>query len=125
MQCFPLLKYPSFVCAFRVVACCLINIIDFKLGVANAFVANVLGALGNPELLTILGSRMLFNLKEAAELGVHEGTNVRISTRTMSDINFAEPAIPQRFDFYFSIIAMADYLLRADVTRSDENGTEV
>ena len=85
----------------RVVACCLINIIDFKLGLSSAFVANVLGSLGNPALLTILGSRMLFHLKEALELGVNGGTNVRISSGTISEIGFADPGHPQRFDLYF------------------------
>ena len=39
------------------------------------FVITILGTFGNPLLLTILGSRMFFNLKEAAEHGVNEGTN--------------------------------------------------
>ena len=42
---------------------------------------------------------MLFNLKEAAELGVNEGTNVMVTSRTMSSMDFAEPEIPQRCDF--------------------------
>ena len=112
------------VTSLSVITCSVFNILNIRLE-ASVFASYIFNALGNPALFTILGSRMLFNLKEAAELGVHEGTNVRVSTRTMSEINFAEPAIPQGFDFYFSIIAMADYFLRGDVTRNDENDIEV
>ena len=93
----------------RVAACCIIDIIQFRIWVLSDFWSSVLGALGNPSLLTILGSRMLFNLKEAAELGVNEGTNVRVTSRTMSAIDFAEPEDPQRFGFYLSVVASADY----------------
>ena len=84
-----------------VVGCCVLNIIEFKLTFSSAFVTDVLNALGNPALLSILGSRMMFNLKEAAELGINEGTNVRVASRTMSAIDFAEPGNPQpqRYDF--------------------------
>lgn len=39
----------------------------------------IIDLLGNPTFLCILGSRMLFNLKEAGKLGVNEGTNYRES----------------------------------------------
>ena len=52
---------------------------------------------------------MKFNLKEAAELGVNEGTNVRVTSRTMSAIDFAEPEKLQRFAFYLLVVALADY----------------
>ena len=79
----------------------MLNIIEFKLTFSSVFAANVLDTLGNPALLTILGSRMMFNLKEAAEIGMNEGTNVRVASRTMSAIDFAEPGNPQpqRCDF--------------------------
>ena len=63
--------------------------------------SDVLAILGNTPSLTILGSRMLFNLKEAGELGVNEGTNVRVTSRTLSDLDFAEPENAQRYDFWF------------------------
>lgn len=72
--------------------------------------ANVLASIGNPALLAILGSRMLFNLKEAAELGVNEGTNVRVTSRTISSMGFAEPEIPQRCDFQLLSEAMTDHI---------------
>ena len=77
----------------------MLNIIEFKLTFSSVFAANVLDTLGNPALLSILGSRMLFNLKGAAELGVNEGTNVRVTSSTMSAMDFAEPEISQRCDF--------------------------
>ena len=45
---------------------------------------------GNSALLSILGSRMMFNLKEAGELGVNGGTNYRPSlSGTLSGPEFA------------------------------------
>ena len=38
-------------------------------------VSTVISAIGSPTLLCILGSRLCFNLKEAAEHGVNVGTN--------------------------------------------------
>ena len=74
----------------RVVSYCVLNIVGFRLVPSNAFVSNILITLGSPALLTILGSRMLFNLKEAAELGLNEGTNARITSRTVSAMDFAD-----------------------------------
>lgn len=51
--------------------------------------AIVLDALGSPTLLCILGSRIFFNLKEAAEHGVNVGTNW--SSYEHSTIRFDEP----------------------------------
>ena len=48
----------------------------------------ILGALGTPTLLCLLGSRMFFNLKEAAEHGVNVGTNW--SSHSQSSIGFDE-----------------------------------
>ena len=43
---------------------------------ADSFlVAVLLEGLGSPTLLCVAGSRMFFNLKEAAEHGVNVGTN--------------------------------------------------
>ena len=93
---------------FSAVCCCVINIIKFKLAFSNVLVSDVLYTLGNPALLTMLGSRILFNLKEAAELGVNEGTSVWVASGTLSDIDFSEPENPQRCDFRFLFAAMAD-----------------
>ena len=45
--------------------------------------------LGHPTLLCVAGSRMFFNLKEAAEHGVNIGTNW--SSYSHSAIRFDEP----------------------------------
>ena len=46
----------------------------------------VISSVGSPTLLCILGSRVFFNLKEAAEHGVNPGTNW--SSYSHSDIRF-------------------------------------
>ena len=46
--------------------------------------------IGNPSLLCILGSRMFFNLKEAGEAGINEGTNLGSHRSTISSIHFDE-----------------------------------
>lgn len=55
----------------------------------SAILVTFLDSIGNPALLSILGSRMLFNMKEAAEYGVNEGTNYMAST--VSAIEFDSP----------------------------------
>ena len=49
----------------------------------------LVNALGSPTLLCILGSRMFFKLKEAAEHGVNAGTNW--GSHTHSSIQFNVP----------------------------------
>ena len=64
-------------------------IIGGRLNVNNSLVANMILTLGSPTFLCILGSRMFFNLKEAAEHGVNVGTNW--SSYSHSAIRFDEP----------------------------------
>ena len=52
------------------------------------FVHALLVTLGSPTLLCVIGSRMFFNLKEAAEDGVNVGTNW--SSYSHSAIRFDE-----------------------------------
>ena len=78
------------------------NILNFKVQVSNIFLSGVLTQLGNPALSSLLGSRMLFNMKEAAERGLNEGTNYRTPPSTMSEMDFAEPANPHRYCSKFS-----------------------
>lgn len=59
---------------------------QLKLEVSNQILAVFLEALGNPSFLCILGSHMLFNLKDAGERGVNEGTSYRRSS--ISEIEF-------------------------------------
>ncbi|KAL5501298.1 hypothetical protein ACEPAH_8558 [Sanghuangporus vaninii] len=81
------------------IACSLLNILTFRISISNDILASILNAVGNPPLLCIFGARMLINLKEAAERGQNEGTNIKISSRTMSQIDFAEPGTLPRSCF--------------------------
>ena len=71
------------------ISCCTLNIIGDAVAVDIVFLTNILQLAGNPSFLSILGSRMLFNLKDAGKRGVNEGTNYR--SKTVSDIQFEEP----------------------------------
>ena len=57
---------------------------------SNALFAYILDALANPALLSILGARLLFNMKEAGAKGLNEGTSCS-SKSTISDIEFGAP----------------------------------
>ena len=57
---------------------------------SNALFAYILTVLGNPSLLSILGARLLFNMKEAGAKGLNEGTSCG-SKSTISDIEFGVP----------------------------------
>ena len=72
----------------RVLVCSIANIFNQELPVSLGM-DNSLSWFGNPTLLCIMGSRMLFNLKEAAEHGVNVGTNW--SSYSHSAILFEEP----------------------------------
>lgn len=60
---------------------------QYKLYVSNDFLAILLELLGSPSFLCILGSNMLFNLKEAGERGLNEGTSYRV--KSVSAMEFA------------------------------------
>ena len=60
----------------------------FRVFTAGGYVLVILQAFGNPSFLCILGSRLLVNLKEAAELGVNGGTNYRMSSASISELSF-------------------------------------
>ena len=57
---------------------------------SNAPFSYILTVLANPSLLSILGARLLFNMKEAGEKGLNHGRSCS-SKSTMSDIDFATP----------------------------------
>ena len=46
-----------------------------RFDINNPVLWDIIDTLGSPTFLCILGSRMFFNLKEAAEHGVNVGTN--------------------------------------------------
>ena len=80
-----------------VLVCSLANIIELKVELEDDFLAGVLQAIGNPSFLSVLGSHLLINLKEAGELGLNEGTNYRPDSRSISDIDFVEGHAKGRF----------------------------
>ncbi|OCB91809.1 hypothetical protein A7U60_g922 [Sanghuangporus baumii] len=57
-----------------VVACCVLNILQFKIHVTNNILAGILSTLGCPSLLCVVGSHMLFNLKEAGNRDLIENS---------------------------------------------------
>ena len=57
--------------------------------VSNALSTYILSGLANPPLLSIIGARLLFNMKEAGEKGLNEGTSCG-SKSTVSEIDFAD-----------------------------------
>ena len=57
---------------------------------SNALFVSILNVLANPALLSILGARLLFNMKEAGAKGLNEGTSCG-SKSTVSDIDFGAP----------------------------------
>ena len=65
-------------------------IIEDFTGESNALFAYILTVLGNPSLLSILGARLLFNMKEAGAKGLNEGMSCD-SKSTISDIDFGAP----------------------------------
>ncbi|EJC99532.1 uncharacterized protein FOMMEDRAFT_160599 [Fomitiporia mediterranea MF3/22] len=95
------------------IMCCVFNILNFKVPVNNDVLEMFLQQAGNPSFLCILGSRLLFNLKEAGKLGVNEGTNYR--TTSMSTIEFDQPARSEgRFIFLF----LTSYELNVEIGAS-------
>ena len=71
-------------------------IIDLT-GESNALFIFILGVIANPPLLSILGARLLFNMKEAGAKGLNEGTSCG-SKSTISNIKFGVPLAHQSLD---------------------------
>ena len=73
----------------RVVSCGILSILNHVLPLTDLYTVATLAGLGNASivLLSLLGGRLIYNLKEAAEIGVHEGTTYRQEER-LSDMEF-------------------------------------
>lgn len=56
---------------------------------ADGMIGFILTFIGNQSLLSLMGSRLLFNMKEAGEKGLNQGTSCN-SRSTTSSIDFAE-----------------------------------
>lgn len=61
----------------------------FEIEVSNNFLSTLLQWLGSPSILCVLGSNMLFNLKEAGEQGLNQGTSYRVKSESVSAMEFA------------------------------------
>ena len=78
----------------RILLVCVTAIISrFVVGVAAQL---TLGSAGSPSFLSILGTHLLFNVKEAGERGIYPGTS-HGSKSTMSDIAFDRRCEKNRF----------------------------
>ena len=71
-------------------SCSVFAILNNKVEVSPAPGA-LFEALGSPTLLCVLGSRMFFNLKEAADRGVNVGTNW--SSHSHTTMIFEDPGL--------------------------------
>lgn len=65
----------------------MLKIMDIELFISNNFVANLVDALGILSLLCVMGNIMLFNLKEAGEQELDQGSSYKANS--VSDIEFA------------------------------------
>ncbi|KAH8109224.1 hypothetical protein DFH11DRAFT_1861733 [Phellopilus nigrolimitatus] len=63
------------------------EIMSNQLFITNVLLANLLGVLGSPSFLCVLGSHLLVHLKEAGERGANGGTSYKM--KTMSNIEFS------------------------------------
>ncbi|PAV15217.1 hypothetical protein PNOK_0897800 [Pyrrhoderma noxium] len=84
---------------FIVLFCGLINIISYQVtGLSTSNGAYVISILGSPIFLSILGSRMFINLKEAGESNLKVGSGIPARwnpNSTISNLQFAAPHGPQ------------------------------
>lgn len=74
---------------FRMIFVAIFAILGDQINLTNMAAEHTLASLGNPTILSILGSRIFFNLREAAEHGVNVGTNW--SSYSHSAIHFEGP----------------------------------
>ncbi|KAH8109352.1 hypothetical protein DFH11DRAFT_1861489 [Phellopilus nigrolimitatus] len=70
-----------------VIFCSVMGIVADQLFIPNTLLAYHLSALGNPSLLSVLGSHLLVHLKEAGERRANGGTSYRMTT--MSSMQFS------------------------------------
>lgn len=72
----------------RVIFVSVLQIIDDVFD-QSTLVALIFSFVGNPTLLSLLGARLLLNMKEAGEKGLNQGTSCG-SKSTVSEVDFAE-----------------------------------
>ena len=83
--------------------CFTLNIIYFNLGEGNTSLECLQLIIGNPTLPSIIGSRLLINLKEVGDLGLNESMNYRLDSTSASEIVFVEGNIEGQQLFLFSM----------------------
>ena len=71
----------------RVILVSVLNIIGNVID-ANLALISILDVAGDPALLSVIAAHLLFNMKEAGEKGLIQGTSCS-STSTVSGIDFA------------------------------------
>ncbi|EJD03183.1 uncharacterized protein FOMMEDRAFT_20352 [Fomitiporia mediterranea MF3/22] len=80
-----IIVFDQFIYFSLVIACCVFNVLQLIIHDINVVPQTVIAALGSTSFLCVLGNRMLFDLKEAAQSGHNGGTSYRL-TRTSSEV---------------------------------------
>ena len=88
---FFLLNLTDLIRHFSVIFVSVLNILTDNFGDNESLLPFILNLVGNPSFLSILGARLLFNMKEAGEKGLNQGTSCG-SNSTISEIDFADAA---------------------------------
>ena len=86
---FLLIKLTDLICCIRVIFVSVLKIIENNLGQGTTLLSSILDLAGNTALVSILGARLLFNMKEAGEKDLNQGTSCG-SKSTVSEIDFAD-----------------------------------
>lgn len=68
-------------------SCAILSLVGNRFAGSNRYLPSILNGVGSPTLQCVLGSHLFFNLKEAGEHGVNEGTNW--SSYTVTGIEFS------------------------------------
>lgn len=89
----------NYLTSSRAISCSVFNILDSTSTTSTPFVrSEIFLALSNPAILSLFGSRMFFNLKEAAEHahGASVGTNWSAYSCNLTAVQFGEPQSRRR-----------------------------
>ncbi|OCB87144.1 hypothetical protein A7U60_g5658 [Sanghuangporus baumii] len=96
-----------------VIICGVFHVLNIVLDIRTSFLSDVFVQLGNATFLCLLGSRMLYNLKDAGERGQNEGTSFRVPSKPLSKMNFVSPRNIQRF-FHISFLGDINLIWLSD-----------
>jgi len=73
-----------------VIVFCVANILPEQVN-SNSVFGDIFAAIGNPGVLSLVGSRLLLNMKEAGEKGLNQGISHSLQSIS-SNIDFAAPS---------------------------------